>query len=106
MENETITVINRLADIVGKSSEYIINEYTIWYLASAIGYILFGIIIIFLSIRFCKIPEEYDEDCEWVFPLIKWIVIGAGCIFIVCNIGDLFSPTAVGIHRLILDIRG
>jgi len=97
MKNEITDVIVKLAEILGKSGDVIVSEYARWYLCSSFAYIMLGIA--------CIIYTKKTLIGEDIHPILKVLGYAVGAIFIAVNIGDLFAPNGIAIHRLILDIK-
>ena len=101
-ENET-ELMNNLASAVGKSAEYVTQQYSTWMVWSAIGWVVFGAIVCWSAtkIRF----KEHTEVPEWGQWLIKAAVVFCGALMILCSVPDIASPQAAAIHQLLRDIR-
>ena len=101
-ENET-TLINNLASAVGKSAEFVTEQYASWLFAGAIGWLCFGLIICASAMRI-----KFDEDTEfatWAQWLMKSAVVFIGALFVFLAIPDIASPKAAAIHQIIKDVR-
>lgn len=110
MDEKTIGLIKELTEVFGKNFDFIVGAYSTWYLTSALGWIIFGILIIafaFKIVRTKKGDKEpaYDEFPFWI-PILKWGIVFIGALFILFNIPDLISPEGIALHRIITDIRG
>lgn len=101
MKNETMDIINKLEQVVGSSSEYVLSEYTHYFVVSSFVWLLFGLSMIVVIVK-AKLPDHWD-----VHPLVvKGFIMFIGGIFVAANLSDLLSPNAAAIHQLLKDIRG
>jgi hypothetical protein len=94
-------IINRVAEILGQSGQYAVQEYAVWHIVYAIGLIAIGLFLIYKGNKFVA-PKGWDEQ---ITPIIKGIMIFFGALFVVANLPDLFSPQAMAIHQLLNDIK-
>jgi len=101
-ENE-ITLVNNIALAVGKSAEFVTEQYTSWFFVSAVGWVIFGIFSLWsvTKIKFsCK-----SEVSEWAQWLIKSVLVLISATFILANLPDAINPKAAAIHQIIKDVR-
>ena len=112
---EIANAVKELSGAIGVASSEIIPHYARWCVFASIGYMMFGLCLCAGSIlgfrvmaRYVKSNvEDYDQQGWRVWAgiiLTAGLFIG-GLIFF-CQIGDLFAPQGMAIHRLIQDIRG
>ena len=101
-EHET-ELMRSLAGAVGKSAEYITQQYAHWMIASAIGWVIFGVIVCWgaTKIRF----SEHSEISEWGQWLMRAVVIFFGAWMILASVPDIASPQAAAIHQVLKDIN-
>jgi len=96
-----IDTINAVANILSEGGEHAVSEYASWYVIASFSWIAFGATIMSLCLK----APDYLREWEF-FNVVQIAGIIIGMIFIFANIADLFSPEAIAIHRLIMDIRG
>ena len=102
MSEETLALIEQFGILINTNARDIIAEYTRWHMVAAIFWVFVGGMLCTFAINFPKL-----EDWELVpTHVVRFILFALGMIFIGANAPDLFSPEAVAIHQLILDIRG
>jgi len=94
-------IINRIAEILGTSGQYAVQEYATWYIAQAIGLIAFGVYLIYKGYKFVT-PEGWGEQLT---PIVKGVLIFVGALFVIHQLPDLFSPEAIAIHQLLRDVK-
>ena len=98
--------IQQLAAIIGTSTGMVVTEYARWHFVSAVGWLLCGIALAVYAARYYpKWNEEWDGDQKTAWYGCRILCIAIAAFFICTNLPDLFSPTAIGIHQLIKDIR-
>ena len=93
-------LLEKLAEILQQSGTAIISEYARWYVVQSFSWICLGIVICFLTV---KSKFEIEDQKAWTY-IIKTTALFVGMMFIVSNIGDLFAPQGIAIHRLISDL--
>ena len=104
MDQNTASVIEKLATAVGKSGGDVVQYYTTWFIAHSVVWGLLGAVIIFLGTRI----KRGEGDFWDFFPVavVKWIVIAVGFLFFCDNLVDLLATQGIAIHQLIKDLRG
>ncbi len=101
MKNETIDIINKLEQVVGSSSEYVLSEYTHYFVVSSLVWLLFGLAMIVTIIK-TELPGHWE-----IHPLVvKGFIMFVGGLIVAANLSDLLSPNAAAIHQLLKDITG
>ncbi len=100
-EHET-ELIKNLAGAVGKSAEYITQQYSSWMVASAIGWAIFGVIVCWSATKIMF--DEHSDVAEWGKWLMKAVVVFCGAWMILASVPDVVSPQAAAIHQLLRDI--
>lgn len=109
MNEQTLNLLTALAKSLGVTVETVISYYVEWCITASIVYILFGIVLILLSIYFPKFRTE-DNDSYTNFKALELSFRGfgifIGSLFVVINLPYLISPQGIAIHRLISDIGG
>jgi len=103
---ETIQIIEKLALVLGTSGTNVITYYAEWYIAASISYIILGALIVFIGFYLIDKIIGNIDDYDTPIKIIKIVCIFIGTLIIFCNIGDLCAPEGVGVHQLIMDIRG
>ena len=105
-EENIIILIRDLAKGLGITASDVIAYYAKWYIVSSIGWMIFGVIICFLTKFFSKKMLVFDEylEVEALIVLIAGLMLGAFTFFI--QIGDLLAPQGIAIHQIIKDITG
>ena len=100
MDQQTI---NQIAEILGQSGNAVVNEYVIWHVVSAIGWIVAAVLGIWFTLKW-----KPGKDNDWFLPgvVIKGIGIFIFAMIVLCNVPDLAAPRAISIHQLLSDIRG
>jgi putative Ca2+/H+ antiporter (TMEM165/GDT1 family) len=101
-EHET-ELMKSLAGAVGKSAEYITQQYATWMVASAIGWIIFGAVVCWSAtkIRF----DEHSDIPDFFQWLAKALVVFLGALMILVSVPDIASPQAAAIHQVLRDIN-
>lgn len=101
-EHET-ELMKNLAGAVGKSAEYITQQYSSWMVVSAIGWIIFGVVVCWSAtkIKF----SEHSDVAEWGQWLMRAMVVFCGALMILSSVPDVVSPQAAAIHQLLRDIK-
>lgn len=102
MEGENLKMLQEVINAIGGTGSAIVSEYTVWFIVSAIGWILMGAAMAYLSFKW-KIESD-DEDEYWK-TIVRWVMIFIGALFILCNVPDLFAPEAAAIHQLLRDVK-
>jgi len=100
--NET-TLINNIASAVGKSAEFVIEQYASWHLANAIGWIFLGLLICWSATKI-TFDEHTDIPKEWQWA-IKSCVVFFGMLFILSCVPDVANPRAAAIHQMLRDVN-
>jgi hypothetical protein len=106
MDEQTAVLIEKLASAIEGNGEYVVATYAKWHLVSAIGWSIVGVFLLFVSFFLPKITIEDYEYEAFINLVIKGAIFFLGLLFIFFNLPDLFNPEAIGIHQLIIDIRG
>lgn len=95
-----IEALNKLAEILGTTSETIIDAYTSWFVYSSIAWLLVGVTLVVAGLRW-TVPEDWEAPSV----VLKALVVFVGLLFICSNVPDLIEPKAAAIHQLIYDVR-
>ena len=103
LNKNEIDLINHISDAVGKSAEYVTDQYTHWNMLNSIGWLTLGIVVC-LGAFFA--PLKDDDTPQIAVYIVKGVVIFLGLLFVAANISDIINPTATAIHYLLKDIRG
>lgn len=101
--SEEVTLIENLADAVGKSAEFVTAEYAGWMVWSAVFWVALGLFICWGAMRL-----KFDDDSEvpeWGQMVIRGILIFIGGMFIATSAPDIAEPKAAAIHQLISDVK-
>ena len=97
--------IIELAATLGIAVNEIIGHYVVWHIASAITWILLAFLTSWFLLS--KRYSAFCESLEYGKNILIWTkAIGLiWAMFIIgSNLPDLFSPTAISIHQLIIDL--
>lgn len=101
--------ISEIINLLSASGSQAVQHYAIWFIASAIGWILFGLsfwVAAYYAFKSRqKIQQEFEHDTQLAGYIFAVIFAFLGGLFVVCNVPDLFSPTGIAIHQLIQDMR-
>ena len=108
MDQNTASVIEKLATAVGKSSGDIVQYYTAWFIVDSIVWMLIGAVVVFLGTRIKRGEKEFRDEFWDFFPIevVKWAAIAIGFVILCANLVDLLAPQGIAIHQLIKDLRG
>ena len=105
MENTTLQAIDKLALIIGDSSDKIVEQYIYWHIADAIAWMVVGVILTTFAFKW-KITDVCDVMDRQLLSIVKFTGVALGVVFVAANVSSLFAPEAASIHRLIIDISG
>ena len=97
------TLIKNIADAVGKSAGFVMDQYASWMIANAIGWICFGVLICWAATKI-TFDEDSDVPAPWQWA-IKGCVVFFGMLFILNCIPDVASPKAAAIHQMLKDVK-
>lgn len=105
MEGENLKMLQEVINAIGGTGSAVISEYTVWFIVSAIGWIILGVAIIYSAYKWKVENEGPCDDFYWGRVLARSFFMFIGALFIFCNVPDLFSPEAAAIHRLLQDVK-
>lgn len=97
--------LQELTNLGSAGVSHAIEEYTRWYLVSAIGWLTVGIVFVICGIMLRKLKINDSDWNDWLRYLAMVIVIGIGVLMIVHNLSTVCAPEAYAIHKFILDIK-
>ena len=103
MTEHEVELMKNLAGAVGKSAEYITQQYASWMIVSAIGWVIFGAIVCWSATKI-----RFDEDSDiskWGQWLMRAVVVFFGAWMILACVPDIASPQAAAIHQVLKDIN-
>ena len=103
MNNETLELF---FSKIGLAASDVIGKYAEWHFWSAVGWILFAIIVIVFALKLFHLEFDNEGDNKNFNLLFKAIIVGIGMLIIFANAPNLFNPEAASIHQLISDVRG
>jgi ABC-type transport system involved in cytochrome c biogenesis permease component len=103
MEEKQLAILERLIDVLGQGTSLVIDEYTVWHIASAIVWILMGLGALVASYKIWQYEVE-DRDYEGLKIFMSAAVALYGVLLIGFHIPDLFAPRAIAIHQLLNDL--
>lgn len=97
-------LIREFAATIGTTAERIVGQYKWWFIWDSLIWIIVGIVLIKLSFSSKWIADlvDYPQLTQFWYRIL---LIAFGILCIGFNVADLLSPTAAGIHQLLLDIR-
>ena len=103
MNEDTIALIERLANALGQNADAIVSTYTSYYAVTAISWMCMGVLLI--GIFLYKPVWESDKFWDpYVRTIAKFFLLVFAAMFILANVGDLIVPEAVAMDRLISSI--
>ena len=102
-DEKEIQLIEKLAEAVGKSSEFILGAYAQHAMWGAAGSIVLGV---FVCIFAMKVPLDKIDGADKICVMaLRSIILFFGMLIIVGNIPDLIAPEAAAIHKVITDLK-
>ena len=102
MEN----VLQELTNLGSVGVSRAIEGYTRWYLVSAIGWLIMGIIAVCGSYKVTKYAWDFlDDDEQFIKYIVAGIIMLVGVIMIIYNTSTIFAPEGYAIHNLIIDLK-
>ncbi len=102
MEN----VLQELTNLGSAGVARALEGYTRWYLVSAIGWLILGIIAVCLGIKIMRQDWKcLDRDDQWVKYCVAGVVILIGSVIVIYNCSTIVAPEAYAIHNLIVDLK-
>ena len=105
-KEDGIVLIDRLAGVLSTTGGQIVSEYSVWFIADSIAWILAAILCIPATFRLIKIVSDQVESEA---KIVISVTLGAVCLVIILtgigSVSDLIAPEAAAIHQLIIDIK-
>ena len=105
MNEQTIALIERLADALGRNAHAIIDTYTQYYIIASLGWIAFVALWVIAGATNNKLwacNEFWDDGVRW---FVRAALIVLGGVFIFANIPSLLVPEATAINQLLGKIK-
>ena len=105
-KQDGIVLIDKLAGVLSTTSGQIVSEYSVWFIADSIAWILAAILCIPASFRLVKlVGDQVESDTKVLISS----VLGVVCLMFILaglhSVSDLIAPEAAAIHQLIIDIK-
>lgn len=104
-------VLEELTNLGSSGVSRAIEGYTTWYLVSAIGWFVVGIVIVICGYKLGKLKmdsDEYENADIWN-ALLRYIAAGIvlfiGIAIIIFHLSTICAPEAYAIHHFISDIK-
>lgn len=95
-------VLQELTNLGSAGVARALEGYTRWYLVSAIGWLVMGIVWIVGGYIYTKSDWFEDEPC--IKYIMGYLVIFFGAMMIIYNLSTVCAPEAYAIHALINDV--
>jgi hypothetical protein len=103
MESE----IAQITQILGAASSATIEQYTGWFVVSAIIWALVGLSLsVYGGVLLWWAKKHPDDDTTAVALICGAVFVFLGLVLVSINVPDLFYPKAAAIHQLLIDLRG
>ena len=101
------TVLKELTNLGSAGVSQAIEGYTRWYLVSAIGWFVMGIVIVFCGYKIGKFKvdeDDWDWNKIWRYVVMD-ILLFIGVAMMIHHLSTICAPEAYAIHHFILDIK-
>ena len=122
MNDNELKLIEKLSEVVGSTTGDTVCEYTKNIKITCAVWIVFGLTLLVVAVFLIPIPNpEIQHHVQWdgsyydeitTKSLTTWLwvirsIVGViGALMVANNVPDFISPKAVGISRLLTEIRG
>jgi len=106
--NDTLQVIDALADKLGTTADRLIEAYTPWVFANAIVPLVFGVVLLIAAVFTLRATlsalRQRDEDAAAHFGILTAILVIGCAIVLSVSIPDLAAPHAAAIQKILQDL--
>ena len=100
------TILNELTNLGSAGVLRAIEGYARWYLVSAIGWFIVGIVFVICGYKVFNLKiDDCDEWDECLRYIVTGVIVFIGVAMIIYNLSTICAPEAYAIYHFIQDIN-